>query len=60
MKLKYLKKIIPGIIFVFILSCNGPLEKRELKLAHSLPTDHPVHEAMVFMADRCSELSDGN
>lgn len=30
-----------------------------LKLGHSLPTSHPVHAAMVFMADRVSELSRG-
>ena len=34
-------------------------DKRYLKLAHTLPPDHPVHEAMVFMASRCSELSSG-
>jgi tripartite ATP-independent transporter DctP family solute receptor len=37
----------------------GPSEKRELKLAHGLPTDHPVHKAMEFMAERCGELSEG-
>ena len=30
-----------------------------MKLAHGLPTDHPVHKAMAFMAERCGELSDG-
>ncbi len=32
---------------------------RILKLGHGLPTDHPVHEAMVMMAERVGELSDG-
>lgn len=41
------------------VSCGGPTDKTELKLAHGLPTDHPVHEAMEFMAQRASELSDG-
>lgn len=40
-------------------SCVGPTDKKELKLAHGLPTDHPVHEAMMFMAKRCNELSEG-
>ncbi|MBN1986422.1 MAG: TRAP transporter substrate-binding protein, partial [Prolixibacteraceae bacterium] len=40
-------------------SCTSISEKTELKLAHGLPTDHPVHKAMEFMAQRCSELSDG-
>lgn len=30
-----------------------------LKLAHSLPTTHPVHEAMLFMADRVEARSEG-
>ena len=30
-----------------------------LKLAHSLPTTHPVHEAMLFMADRVKARSEG-
>ncbi|MCG8308598.1 MAG: TRAP transporter substrate-binding protein [Cytophagales bacterium] len=34
-------------------------EHKALKLAHGLPTDHPVHKAMVFMADRCKEISKG-
>lgn len=52
-------KLFGGIVFIFILSCIGPGDKKELKLAHGLPTDHPVHEAMMFMARRCSELSEG-
>ena len=33
---------------------------RSLKLAHGLPTDHPVHLAMVSMAENCAKLSEGN
>lgn len=47
------------ILIVFLTSCIGPADKTKLKLAHGLPTDHPVHEAMMFMAQRSSELSDG-
>ena len=46
------------LAFILMFSCNGPLEQKELKLAHSLPTDHPVHKAMEFMGQRVSELSD--
>jgi len=52
-------KLIGGIILITTFSCIGPTDKKELKLAHGLPTDHPVHEAMMFMAQRCDELSDG-
>jgi tripartite ATP-independent transporter DctP family solute receptor len=30
-----------------------------LKLAHGLDPSHPVHQAMVYMADRCKEISNG-
>ena len=51
-----------AIAFLFIALISGCKElrdKRYLKLAHTLPPDHPVHEAMAFMAKRCSELSKG-
>lgn len=42
-----------------MVSCSGNSERTELKLAHGLPIDHPVHIAMEFMAKRTSELSEG-
>lgn len=51
-----------GILFFalfFLVSCQQGAKHKTLKLAHGLPTDHPVHKAMVFMADRTKELSDG-
>jgi len=49
-----------GIVLLFgNLSCISINDKTELKLAHGLPTDHPVHQAMEFMAQRCDELSEG-
>ena len=51
--------ILSGFFLLTVFSCTGPANKKELKLAHGLPTDHPVHEAMMFMAKRTSELSDG-
>jgi len=46
-------------IMAFFMSCGQLKEHKTLKLAHGLPTDHPVHKAMVFMADRCKEVSSG-
>jgi tripartite ATP-independent transporter DctP family solute receptor len=44
---------------LMIMSC-GPLEQgKVLKLAHGLDPSHPVHSAMVYMADRCKEISEG-
>lgn len=39
--------------------CRKAHSHRVLKLAHGLPPDHPVHMAMVYMADRCLAISDG-
>ena len=52
-------KLAGVAILLTAFSCIGPTDKTELKLAHGLPTDHPVHEAMMFMAQRASELSEG-
>jgi len=55
-----LVKITAGIILLLIsVSCIIAPRQKELKLAHSLPVDHPVHLAMEFMAKRTGELSDG-
>jgi tripartite ATP-independent transporter DctP family solute receptor len=56
-------KSITKVHFIFVLfvftSCIGPLDEKELKLAHGLPVDHPVHQAMEFMGQRVRELSGG-
>jgi tripartite ATP-independent transporter DctP family solute receptor len=54
---KFLKTAVILALTVTV-SCIGPSNKKHLKLAHGLPTDHPVHEAMMFMAERADELSD--
>jgi len=56
---KRLLKLTGVVILLTAFSCGGPSNTTKLKLAHGLPTDHPVHEAMMFMAQRASELSDG-
>lgn len=52
--------VFTGFVFLIMTSCVGKSEKTELKLAHGLPVDHPVHLAMEFMAKRTYELSEGN
>jgi tripartite ATP-independent transporter DctP family solute receptor len=46
---------------VAILSGCGRKERdvKVLKLAHALDTEHPVHKAMVFMAEKVKEKSQG-
>ena len=46
------------ILGMFTLSCES-LSTKTLRLGHGLPTNHPVHNAMVYMADRLEEKSGG-
>ena len=51
--------------FIFILlsltviSCNTEDETEIIRLGHGLDTSHSVHKAMVYMAERVEEKSDG-
>lgn len=50
------------VLLILVLisgSCRNANEGTVLKLAHGLDPSHPVHKAMVYMADRCSEISNG-
>ena len=46
-------------VALFLISCSSQQQGKVLKLAHGLDPSHPVHSAMVYMADRCNEISDG-
>ncbi|PHN05560.1 TRAP transporter substrate-binding protein [Flavilitoribacter nigricans] len=45
------------LVIALSSSCGTESRVKRLKLAHGLPTDHPVHQGMVFMADRLQEIS---
>ena len=47
------------IIFFLANSCSQNKTPTTIKLAHSLDVSHPVHKAMVYMANRVKEKSDG-
>ena len=50
------------LVFLFAMSVTGCEEKeevKEIKLGHAMNIEHPVHKAMVFMAERLKEKSDG-
>jgi tripartite ATP-independent transporter DctP family solute receptor len=49
-----------SLIFIFT-GCEELVRKKTvIKLGHGLDTSHPVHEAMLFMAERAKEKSNGN
>ncbi len=55
-----IRSIISIISTSLLLSSCGPQQHgKVLKLAHGLDPSHPVHVAMVYMADRCNEISNG-
>lgn len=43
----------------FLIACSGESDVRVLKLGHGLDASHSVHKAMVFMAERVDEESNG-
>jgi len=53
-----LNLLLISLVGIFI-SCNGPGGKTVIKLGHGLDTKHPVHAAMLFMAERLEEKSGG-
>jgi len=58
-----MKKIIftPYLsIIILLASCSLKDKTTNLKLAHTLPPDHPVHKAMQYFADQCDSLSGGS
>lgn len=61
-----ISRYLASRLFLLALIASGgcaksPETKAEvvLKLGHSLPTKHPVHGAMMFMAERVAEKSGG-
>jgi tripartite ATP-independent transporter DctP family solute receptor len=51
--------LIGPLLLLFLAGCRQQQEGEVLKLAHGLDPSHPVHQAMVYMADRCKEISSG-
>jgi tripartite ATP-independent transporter DctP family solute receptor len=45
---------------LIMTGCGHQQQGKVLKLAHGLDPSHPVHQAMVYMAQRCKEISDGD
>lgn len=59
---RYLSRLCFGAcigLLVLASACSKPGGVRILKLGHGLDTSHPVHAAMIYMAERVEEKSDG-
>lgn len=46
-------------ISLMAAACSKDADVRTLKMAHSLDNNHPVHQAIVFMAERLHDISGG-
>jgi tripartite ATP-independent transporter DctP family solute receptor len=58
---KLVQRFVLGCILLILFStCNGPGGIRIIKMGHGLGITHPVHEAMVFMAKKIEEKSEGS
>jgi len=54
--------VLSSICLLFFIGCKKKQEQKAevvLKLGHSLDVTHPVHKAMVYMAERVAEKSNG-
>jgi tripartite ATP-independent transporter DctP family solute receptor len=58
-KLYFLMLFSSALIVLTLSGCQRKRDFQILKLAHGLDTEHPVHKAMVFMAERVREKSAG-
>ena len=47
------------ILLMGLAACNRESRIRVIKLGHALNAEHPVHKAMVYMAERVKEKSNG-
>jgi len=50
---------IVGFYLALLASCSTQQDVKVLKLAHGLDVNHPVHKAMIYMAEKLAEKSNG-
>ncbi len=51
--------VVLSLTFLLLNQCATKKNNKTLKLAHGLPSEHPVHNAMVYMQNRLTEISGG-
>ncbi|NOX65688.1 MAG: TRAP transporter substrate-binding protein [Chlorobi bacterium] len=59
MKISRIRNILILLALTFLFSCAVKSDVTVIKLAHGLDPSHPVHKAMVFMAEKLKEKSNG-
>ena len=56
---KFSKIILFLLIAILINSCGKLTGVKKLKIGHGLDQSHPVHQAMLYLAERAEEKSNG-
>jgi tripartite ATP-independent transporter DctP family solute receptor len=59
MRLNSRIKIFLAIGFIFLTACSKESGVRRIKIGHGLDQSHPVHKAMLYLADRAAQKSNG-
>lgn len=59
MRQKSLIKIFLGIALIFFSACSSDSSVRRIKIGHGLDQSHPVHKAMLYLAERAAQKSNG-
>ncbi len=59
MKLKSTASVLFVALLLLLGGCKSANKTTTLKLAHGLDPTHPVHKAMVYMAEKLVEVSNG-
>ena len=52
-------RLVTLLLLMLLAGCGQSGSVYTIKLGHGLDTNHPVHQAMVFMQERVAEKSDG-
>jgi tripartite ATP-independent transporter DctP family solute receptor len=59
MKQNSLIKIFLAIALIFFSACSSDSSVRRIKIGHGLDQSHPVHKAMLYLAERAAQKSNG-
>ncbi|WP_016956497.1 TRAP transporter substrate-binding protein [Catenovulum agarivorans] len=57
--MRWFKTVFCLSVLVFLASCGGEQQQVVLRMGHTLDTEHSVHKAMVYMAERLRHYSNG-
>ena len=57
--LKTISKFSTVLLVLILFGCQSADDSKTFRLAHSLDVTHPVHKAMVILAEKLEEKSGG-